>query len=206
MKKMIVLTALLAVAFTGIVQADIRVNWVGTVGFYDHTATPGSPADPGDYILNDGGSAPVYLIWSPNNVIDSLTNLLPVPGVVAATGDDIILATFGGAQTPYGIYDAAVNSFLDATYGVTLTTGYIYARIFEDALADGVYYNDGPIVSAAPYSYTGSEPPVTYDHNTGDDPFWGGQCDTQVNVIPEPSTILLSLVGLGVIMVRRFRK
>jgi len=58
----------------------------------------------------------------------------------------------------------------------------------------------------AAYSYTGSEPPVDYNHNLGDDPTWGGQCDQQLTVIPEPSTILLSILGLGVIMVRRFRK
>jgi len=205
MKKMIVLTALLAVAFAGVSQADIQVNWWSNLGFYNHDVV-GAPTAPDDYILNDGGSAPAYLIWSPNNVIDSLTNLLPVPGVVAATGDDIILATFNGAASPYGDYDAGIAAYTDLAFGETLASGYIYARIFEDALADGVYYNDGPIVSAAAYGYTGSEPPVLYDHNVGDDPINGAQCDTQLNVIPEPSTILLSLVGLGVIMVRRFRK
>ena len=205
MKKMIVLTALLAVAFAGIAQADIQVNWWANLGFYNHDVV-GAPAVPGDYILNDGGSAPAYLIWSPNNVIDALTALPVIPGVVAATGDDVILATFGGAASPFGDYDAGTSIYTDLAFGQTLATGYIYARIFEDALADGVYYNDGPIVSAAAYAFTGSEPPVTYNHNQGDDPINGAQCDTQLNVIPEPSTILLSILGLGVIMVRRFRK
>jgi len=205
MKKMIVLTALLAVAFAGVAQADIQVTWIGALGFYNHDVV-GAPAVPGDYILNEGGSAPAYLIWSPNNVIDSLFGLPAIPGVVAATGDDIILATFNGANSPFGDYDAGTAVYTDLAFGETLATGYIYARIFEDALADGVYYNDGPIVSAAGYAFTGSEPPVLYDHNQGDDPVNGGQCTEQLTVVPEPSTILLSILGLGVIMVRRFRK
>ena len=205
MKKMIVLTALLAVAFAGAASADIQVDWLADLGFYNHGVV-GAPAAPGDYILNDGGSAPAYLIWSPNNVIDSLFGLPAIPGVVAATGDDIILATLGGANTPYADYTAGVSVYTDLAFGETLATGYIYARIFEDALADGVYYNDGPIVAAALYSYTGSEPPQAYNHNTGDDPINGGQCTDQLTVVPEPSTILLSILGLGVIMVRRFRK
>lgn len=207
MKKMMVLTVLLVFAVVSVAQADIRVNWVGFLGFYDHTETPGAPADPGGYILADGGSAPVYLIWSPDNVIENLLNISAVSEVrpVIDGGNDIVLGTFNGANSPYGDYDAGVNTFLDVTYGETLTTGYIYARIFEDALADLVYYNDGPIVAAAPYVFTGSEPPVDYNHNAGD-PAAGDQCNQQLTVIPEPSTVLLSLLGLGVIMVRRFRK
>lgn len=206
MKKMIILTAMLAVAFAGAASADIRVDWSGGTGFYVHTATPGAPADPGDYLLAGGGSVMAYLIWSPLNAIDALTALPAIPGAVPVTGDDIILDSFSVVNSPYADYSAGVSDYLNANFGgAVLQNGYIYARIFEGPVADGVYYNDGPIVAASTYLYTGSEPPQVYNHNTGDDA-WGGQCDTQLNVIPEPSTILLSLVGLGVIMVRRFRK
>jgi len=208
MKKAVVLTVLLAVAFVGVAQADIQVNWGGLTGFYNHTAVPGSPADPGDYLLSGGGSVMAYLIWSPDNAIDNLTLISAAVLVrpLVDGGNDILLNSFSVVNNPYADYAAGPAQYLNANFGGnTLQTGYIYARIFEGPVADLVYYNDGPIVSAAPYTFTGSEPPVLYDQNTGD-PAAGGQCDQQLTVIPEPSTIMLSILGLGMIMVRRFRK
>jgi len=183
--------ALVAMAATP-AAADIQVNWLATLGFFANDAVdPGNPAVPGDYIRDGSqpgaGGVLAVLIWSPDATIDPplATGASPAVGSPAGTENDVVLNVHTGAFAPFGDYSPGTTVYTNSSFGgANLQGGFIYARIFQDLSADaGDFYNDGMIVSAVPYLFTGGEPPVQYDHNSGDDPFFGGQLDSQL-VVP----------------------
>ncbi len=188
------------------IRADLQVNWLATLGFFaEDAADPNNPSVPGDYIRDGSqpgaGGVIARLLWSQDNSFGTITS----GGTGTTEPDDIVLNTHLGAFSPFADYSAGTTVYTNVAFGETLQNGYLTAVINQDSAFDvGDYYNQGPIVSALPYNFTGGEPPVQYDHNTGDDAFFGGQLDSQV--VPEPSAGGLFLVAIGGTLLRRKRR
>lgn len=199
MKKTI-LTTLFLVCATLSARADIGINWLASLGFYNNGTGP-APSDPDDYIGFVFGSWTAQLIWSEDGVVSEIDPFNAGAGYVS--GDEIVLRTLTGTGD-YGDYSAPAPSvYEDSTYTKTLDSGFVYARIFGGtAPIIGEYYNASPVLAADLYSE--SAPALQQlDHNQGDDGIIGGELDRLI--VPEPSTLaFLSLGGLALAWRRRF--
>jgi hypothetical protein len=194
MKKSVIV-AVLAIAAC-VSYADLNVGFRASEGFYEHTgATSIVPAGSGDSLL-------VQLLASPDTTQDQAyageTHYLD------PTGNDVWLMDYVWTEgTGEGSEWANFPSqqYLGGTYN---DGWYIYARIFEsDSPVAGTWYFAGP----ADLQQDTTVPPGTpQDYNMNSGPGFGDTPDQQVAVIPEPSTIMLALVGCLPIVARIIRR
>ena len=196
MKKIAIL--LLAVVAASSAFADIAVNWRANDGFYNWNA-PLSPADPGDYINDAGGTALAYMIYSPSGVRTVNTNNLA--GFLV--GGDNVVVTIGvnpatsTASQPYGNFDFGFNGQI-AGYGAVGAT--IWSRIIDLSapLAYYQYFDSNP-VSAPAYNI---DQPALIDLN-GQSGTGGAIGDRMIAVVPEPSVLAFLAIGGIAIAIRR---
>lgn len=210
MKKLITIVAALLVVGTMTVQASISINLGITGGFLDHNGTT-YPAD-----LWAGGGL-MQLIWSTVNAYSPSQISNPAgeePGVLPGY---VILwsGTLGNVDTWPDDQDGA-NSYDDTDVGGNILAGYLYARVFETALpVEGTWYASSLIYDSSTAPTNGSSlPDLPIDMTEGTDSFFadppGARLQPldhgQVTLVPEPSTLLLALAGVGMLVYRRFRK
>jgi hypothetical protein len=161
------------------------------------------------------GSWLVQLIWSSDATLGTIDSNNPL----ALGGNDVVIRTFTPSQTAGRL---RANDYLTATPAGSATTiqtyqesgytyfgggaissfvgGSIFARVFETTTpVAGQYYHQ--------YSFSGVISPP--DVNTGADITFSADMpasymDTQIALVPEPSTF--ALLGMGVILIGAVRK
>ncbi len=197
MKKIAIL--MFAVVAAGGAFADIAVNWRANDGFYNWNA-PLSPADPGDYINDAGGSALAYMIYSPTGVRTVDTNnlsgfLVGGDNVVVMIGANPATST---AASPYGNFDFGFNGQI-AGYGAVGAA--IWSRIIDLSAPGGAafQYFDGNLVSAPAYNV---DQPALIDLN-GQSGTGGVIGDRMIAVVPEPSVLAFLAIGGIAVAIRR---
>ena len=210
-KKMMVL----AVAFGLVVNAahaGLLINWYGDWGFY-----PNGAASLTTVTVGTGVAAVNNVLWElvwtgPNGVAN-----LPDPsnsGAGYAGGDDVVydfrVITAGGSagfdewlyRSPYP------QAYSNATYSLAGSSNF-YSRVFQDTSpAVGEHYYDSTNLYLVAANKDVTEPttiPQSYDVNQ-DSVTRGDALYLTITAIPEPTTIALGLVGLGALLVRRFRR
>ncbi len=195
MKKTLVIIA--AFAFAIAAQAELRITWGATGGFYFN-------ATPGVGILGDGtgNSTAAYLVWDADGILGDINaGSYSVGGTIggATILDAMTIAEDGVANDAsqfdsYGWFDAG-------THNDTYAAGYAFAIIFQDGdigANDWYSYSE----ALALQDLTGSAFPQIIEMNfsglSGDaidvDPDGAGGFGVG-QVVPEPATI--GLFGLG---------
>ena len=192
-------------------NADIYVDWSAGSGFF-WTAD----ANVGILGSGTGNSTIAQLIWSGDGVADSAS----ASTAHFVTGDDVwladILITEDGIDNDGDLYDSyalfSAPTFQGPDQGVDPNFGNVYARIFQDdVVEDGDWYYVSAFMDPVLKSLDPSaEPPpsaqelqLNRDLTNGDaiDGAYGAQ------VVPEPSSVALLLLGAAVVGVRsRLRK
>ena len=216
-KSTLALLVLLCLAFTFSAQADYQVNWGATDGGFYFDAFPLN----GDGILGrgTGNSTIAQLIWSPDAIADDVNSWLSSdftdPSEVLL--DEAIITENGVIEDPAN--EDAYAQFGPQVYTVdgSYSTGYLYARIFQQAYGDpldrenmivhnGDWYFIGEII---PVSAAMSGSPYDYELNSkqfGDaidaEPFYEEYEVRQI--VPEPGSF--ALFALGAVLVHLVRR
>ena len=193
MKKIL---AIMVIAISTSTFADVNVNWLASGGFY-FNATPGV----GILGSGTGNSTIAQLIYS----IDGNVNDALIGGGVS--GDDALWGsltiTEDGNDNDGTTFDSYAL-FPVQNYTQTYTSGFVYARIFQDNSIDfgDWYYASTPIPLQ---DIIGSNPAQTVQLNANT--ITGDAIDSGLNthqVIPEPASALLLALGGGLVwMVRK---
>ncbi len=196
-KELMIVTLIGAMAVTA--HANVYVAWQADAGFFfDVNANVG--------ILGNGESAVAQLIWSADNVADAAD----ANTANYVTGDDVWLADFtltnnGGLFEDYALFGFQTTD----DGGAQPAGGYIYGRIFESTTpeADGWYYA-GEVVAADDLNPAGAPPDTPQQYNLNRDSVNGDAIDGGfgAQVVPEPASIALMLLGAAIVGVRRRRR
>ncbi len=207
MKKLSI-AVLMLVACAKVVVADVYVSWQAVGGFY-WNATPSV----GILGSGTGNSTLAQLIWSSDNVAGSAN----AGTTHYVTGNDVWLAdlliTEDGINNDGTTFDSYAWFPSEATTdsGVNPSSGYVYARIFQDNSVDGNdWYYTGNVIAAS--NLDSSNPLVTpqpYQLNRGgingdaiDDATFGAQ----VVPVPEPGTMAMFALGIATLAASRRRR
>lgn len=203
MKKITVLVAMLVgLSMVSISNAGISIAMINT----------------SDIFLNNGStflpsSSLVQLVWSFDNPTVSsfatpVTTQIPGTGTQYANGDYVL---FSGLTTETdgwsGDLDGASTVYTDLQVGsLNINAGYVYMMVFQSAapLSSEYYAHSGaigPNLTVFPNSPTPT--PDTLDINSGAGAL---TLNSQVQAVPEPSTVGLLLVGAGLVALRRIRR
>lgn len=196
------MVAVVAVALVlgSIAQADVNMNtWGNSWGIYAFGQGAG-----GSYITN---GTLVQLIWSPDNAISPLDGLNPN---MLDLSEKLMYVTNGPEAGGWGLIvtdldDPAGGNFIynDTTFGVTLANGWIYCRVFDEAVPfTGGHYFESALVDANEWT---NVPPVWTSLDItqgGTDP--GFAVNQVIGVIPEPMS--MALFGLGLVSVAILRR
>jgi hypothetical protein len=215
-KSALALLVLLCLAFAFSAQADYQVNWGATDGGFYFAASPR------DGILGagTGNSTIAQLIWSDDAIADDADSTLSPdftdPSEVLL--DEAIITENGVIEDPAN-EDAYAQFGLQAyTVDGSYSTGYLYARIFQQAYGDPLdrenmtiqnddWYFIGPIIPVS-VAMSGS----SYDYELNSGLFGGDAIDTEPyyeeyevrQVVPEPGSF--ALFALGAVLVRLVRR
>jgi hypothetical protein len=139
----------------------------------------------------------VQLIYSPDATTDGAWDTPADHYLDTASGNDVWLADY--------VFTAGSTwaDFPAQSYSGAYSAGYIYGRIFEtDTPSAGTWYYEAPVNVAQDLTVPPASP-QSYDFNQT--PGYE-TCDQQVAGIPEPSTIMLALVGCLPIVARIIRR
>ena len=185
MKKLFLLAALMAVAVP-VAWADVTVTMRNSSGCYYPTSTDKLPA-----------GAFVQLIWSLDNAYAT-----PLDGAIDSPAGDFVL--FSGTTVSDGGYTNDMDGsvfYTDANVGGNpINSGYLYIYIYQDGTPQfGDFYGRSSIVATSPGILTNlvNIAPAVSGKNV--------LSTYTVGIVPEPSSIALLLVGLGLIGYRKLR-
>lgn len=204
MKKIIVALTLLVSATSAF--AGTSVAWYFGYGMYPHGASDLVTTTPGTGVAAVN-SVTWQLVWAgADNTIDIVD--ASNSGLGYVSDDDVVLQTRttaagGDASFDEWLYNADIPAWYETstTYG-----GYAYIRVFQDTTpANGEwYYNSGTV---ALNNIDTTNPLRTPDFIDGNPSTTAGNAlNVQIVPVPEPSTVGLLLVGVGLIAARRFRR
>jgi len=175
--KKIGLVVFLAIFSTVSARAMVNIKWWSSNGITDMTA--------GDLVM---------LIYSPSNSLSAINPSSPTS--VAAW--EAVLDSQGGIN---GGFDLGP---VDFGTGNQYEGGYAFVRAFSTATPTiGDYYMESTLAMLSSYPLPNSTTPVQIDLAPSAKSF---ATDGTMLVIPEPGTLAFGLIGLGVVVARRFRK
>lgn len=188
MKKLIIISLL---AVVPLIQANYSIQWRNIEAGFQ---VPGpSPITP-----NIGDTIALQLLFSPSGIIDNTVLPGGTPG-----GDNVVLATefftnttglpaqqFGNGWT--FAYGGAGTPFLGPN---------VFMRVFSTQSIDaGDWFINSPVFSVTPKDFSGPAPVADIIE------FTGGLIVASHQVIPEPGTVALFLMGGVMMMIRHRRK
>lgn len=202
----------LVLAASSLCHANIYVDWGASTGFF----WDGSP-NVGILGSGTGNSTIAQLIWSEDGIADPAS----ASTTHYVTGDDVWLADItitedgldndatGGGYDSYALFTAP--TYNGADQGVAPDLGNVYARIFQDDVVEvGDWYYvstflDPPLASLDP---DGEPPPAAQAIGMNRDLTNGDVIDGEfgAQVVPEPGSMALLLLGAAVVGVRRRRR
>jgi hypothetical protein len=202
MKKVLVLIAAFAVTMAA--QAAIDIDWKASAGFY-------FSSDSGEGILGDasGNSTVAYLVFDSDTTVGAIDPGTYGVGDSIGDGGTILSAlTITSDTNPGGFDDYAFFSAVNFTD--THSAGNVYAIIFQDdsiGAGDWYWYSD----AVAATDVTGAVPTQIIELNADTvlgDPIDGtpGAGFGNGQVVPEPASALLAIIGGGVAWVVRRQK
>jgi len=200
MKK--ILSLMLVLMANCSLQAGTSVDWYDGAGFYPHGAADVTSATPGTGIA--ASQAVIWqLIWAGgNNAIDIVDTGNSAGGYVY--NDDVVLAT---RNVPAN--DPTYTEWVYGTAGQfslfqsgTTYAGVFYQRVLSSTTPSvGDWYYNSPTLAAV--NWTSGDPDQVFDGNSN--PSLGGDA-MNVQIVPEPSSMALLAIGLGVVALRRMRR
>jgi hypothetical protein len=157
----------------------------------------------------------VLLVWSSDQTYELPTTSIPgapTPGVTAAAwGSDYILAEWNTPNpNPSGVLpDDGGASYGDSLVGGAIESGYIYVIMFQDGTPNlNDFYGRSTFVAVGDTVDPNPSPLTTVDVTVGlgGNPFVVGSVGVGgqgLQVVPEPSSIALLGLGLGLVALRR---
>lgn len=206
MKKVIAVVLMLCLAGVG-ARAALTIDLGIAGGLLVHNGTSW-PADelPGGVLFQ--------LIWSIYNAYSpSTTPIGGKPGVLP--GYWIVFETFLPGSSNWPDDHDGTKTYQDSDVGGNnINAGYMYARVFESGTpVIGTWYASSKIYDTSTFNTNPMLPPSSLDI-TYDAP--GGWFDPDIGawflplnhgqVVPEPATWAMGLMGLGLLVYRRLRK
>lgn len=184
----------------GSAQASISVNLKKTFNIW---------ADSGGTVLPVGSL--VHLVWSADDVYSAPTGgSIPSVGDQYAGGDYLLFSAATTATSGWsGDFDGSATYNNGNVGGANINLGYVYAFVFQDGVpqAGDWYARSAMITGLGDASLPTPPPPDSLDVSPSSvarmvvHPASGGY-----QVVPEPSTVGLLLVGIGLVAARRFRR
>ena len=196
--KMSVVSFFCLLVASGVAQAKVAINWT-----WDDNRSEGVYLSDGVTLLPQAST--VQLIWSS---LDSGLSAMNVLNPLTPTGaGEVVLATKASSGDGYwnfgvGNYEAAMGTYVG---------GYVYQRVFNVSVGDtpvaGVnQYGESVEASAQLVDASAVPAPAPIGSYLWDSSVSGGGYVMSVIAVPEPTTIALAFAGLGLLVVRRFRK
>lgn len=200
MRKILTIAAVLALCVTA-AHANVFVGWTAQGGFFWSGSGTG--------ILAGGGSTIAQLIWSP----DATASAAGVGGTT--TESEMIVDAVTFTENVGGIDQWCwwSTQIVSDDGGANPNGGYIYARIFQDSVIEaGDWVYNGPVVAASNLDPNGNPKPTQQGYNLNDPTLGrGGSAGNEIDgafssqVVPEPATLSMLLLG-GVVMALRRRR
>lgn len=210
MKKIFVYV--LIAMITGIANAGTSVDWYFQWGMYPHGGDVTS-LDPSTGVAGSQSVLWQLVYAGSDNLIGDGTYLVDAGNAANGYvyGDDEIVFS---RTTPAGgnsVFDGTLYSdaaFRTASETETTYSGLFYIRVFGDTTPTvGEWYYNSPTLSAVSVDLTDpSRSPQLFDGNTNGG-VQGNDLNASIVAVPEPSSMALLALGLGVVALRRkFRK
>ena len=213
MKKILLIGAL-AFSMVASASAWVGIDWQAGWGVYDLDSPDVTNLDSGNSLLSDSSAIWQLIYAGANDAVDPHGTSEGAAGIADnyVTGDDVVwgervVGVGGGVASDGTDWDTWLlwQSAGDTVYEnpAWSTAGFVYQRIFEGAVVDGITYTS-PLFAYNPTWWDGSGTKPTAElmyTETGSDttPTAG------VQTVPEPAT--MGLLGLGalVMAIRRRR-
>lgn len=191
MKKLfIICLSLLFLPLISMGMVTINFNTAANT-LKDHNLTP----------LNIGAQSLVLAYWSLDNSASGFNAVDPTN----PTGGDVLLGAFATGAGAGRITGQTADNF--GTGSGLYSPGFVYIAVFEQtfasysgSIAGGTYYGVGPTLGSLTPQFPSPSVADTYSTVVV------SPITTSLQVVPEPSTVGLLIVGLGVLGFRRMRR